>query len=334
MNNEPNQQAKGNQLRRALVTGAIILVFSAIAILYGQRFSDVVQARLFTPSSAVAGVKDKLSMTNLGNNLFYASSPTIENASTFNASCSSEERTTAILGCYWKRKIHLFDIKNKELEGTLEVTAAHEMLHAAYERLNVFERAHVDRLLRAEYVALKDDASLKQVMQYYAQAEPGAEINELHSIIGTTIAKLSPALEKYYANYFTDRAAIVAMNGKYNAVFSELSKRANDLQKQIDTDGPALKQALIDYNASRAQVESDISSFNARAQSGGFPSQSTFNVARSALMARVSQLNTERESLNAQVAAFNQKVDELNKLAVHVNELNQSINGVSAPTGL
>lgn len=334
MNNEPNQPTKTNQTRRALVGAAVILVLSAIVILYGQRLADTVRARMFTPTAAVAGVNDKLAMTNLGTDLFYASNPTIESASTFNSSCSSEERTTAILGCYWKRKIHLFDIQNKELEGTLEVTAAHEMLHAAYERLNVFERAYVDGLLRAEYAKLKDDASLKQVMQYYEKAEPGAEINELHSIIGTTIATLSPELEKYYGNYFTNRSAIVAMNGKYNAVFGELSKKADDLQKQIDSEGPIIRQLLADYEESRKQLESDIAAFNARAQSGGFTSQSAFNVARAALLTRVSQLNNDRESLNGQVDVYNQLVEELNKLAVHVSELNQSINGVAGPTGL
>ena len=82
------------------------------------------------------------------------------------SNCDTEERTTAILGCYYQRHIYLFDINNKELDGTLDVTAAHEMLHAAYDRLNFFERSYVDGLINAEYEVHKNDASLKQIMAY------------------------------------------------------------------------------------------------------------------------------------------------------------------------
>lgn len=43
------------------------------------------------------------------------------------------------------------------------MTAAHEMLHAAYQRLNMFERKHVDEMVMAEYDKIKDQPEIKQI---------------------------------------------------------------------------------------------------------------------------------------------------------------------------
>ena len=337
MNNAPSLEApKPNSHRfiRAAVSIILILGVAFGVILYGQRAVDMVQARLFTPTAQVKAVNERLELTPHGYNIFYASNPQVEDRTTFNTSCESTERTAAILGCYWKRTIHLFDVQNDELDGTLEVTAAHEMLHAAYERLNWFERERVDALLQAEYEQRKDDAALRQIMQYYAKAEPGEENNELHSIIGTTVVAVDPELEAYYGQYFANRANIVALNTKYNAVFSELNEQANKLEAVIEAEGPAIHAELASYEAERQQLQLDIQTFNARAQSGGFTTQSSFNVARTALTTRVNAMNTRQAAVNVRVAAYNESVEKLNSLAIRVDQLNQSINGASAAAGL
>lgn len=337
MNNAPSLEAPKPANHRFAQVAVSIIVILGIAygtLFYGQRLVDMVQARLFTPSAQVAAVNDRLGLTSHGYNIFYASNPQVEDKATFNSSCQSTERTAAILGCYWKRDIHLFDVQNKELDGTLEVTAAHEMLHAAYERLNWLERERVDRLVEEEYEKNKGNAALKQIMQYYAKSEPGAESNELHSIIGTTVATISPELESYYAQYFSDRENIVALNTKYNAVFGAISKQADELEATIESEGPAIQAELASYESDRQQLELDIQTFNARAQSGGFTTQSAFNVARNALTARLSSMNTRQQAINARVATYNQLVAQLNALAIRVDKLNASINGASATSGL
>ncbi len=319
---------------RKFIPSLIVIVFSIGVILYGQQVADAVLARTFEPTARVSSINQRLKLTTEGTNLLYASRTSIEDSDSFNQSCQSGERTAAILGCYYKREIYLFNIKNPVLDGAIEVTAAHEVLHAAYERLNFFERMRIDQLIKNEYGNLKKDPVIAEEMAYYQKAEPGAEINELHSIIGTTVASVSPELESYYKRYFADRSHIVALNTAYNAVFMDLTKRAEQLQEEITQQEVGLKVELAQYDIDRAQIEIDIQAFNDRASSQGFSSQSSFNTARSALTARAAAMNERRASINAAVENYNSKIAELTSLSVQVNEINKSLNGVAAPSGI
>ncbi|HSW92329.1 MAG TPA: hypothetical protein VLH14_00445, partial [Patescibacteria group bacterium] len=295
-----------------------MLVFVAIATgayFYGPIAVDAVRASSFHPNTDITGVDSRINLTTRGRQIFYATTPIIEDRDAFNTDCESVERTAAILGCYVRDRIYLYNIQGSELDGALEVTAAHEMLHAAYARLNIFEQASVNKMINAEYAKIKDEPDIKQEMQYYAQAEPGEELNELHSIIGTTIKDLPADLEQYYARYFTNRAAIVAMNVKYTAVFDEVNQQALTLQDQITNESAAIKQASTQYNADLTQLNSDIESFNERATSGGFTSQYAFTVAHQALSERIQQMKDRQTTLNQQIDTYNADVAEYNKLA-------------------
>jgi hypothetical protein len=49
-------------------------------------------------------------------------------------SCLSNDADTSILGCYYDRKIYIFDVDSDELNGVHQSTLAHELLHAIWER--------------------------------------------------------------------------------------------------------------------------------------------------------------------------------------------------------
>ncbi len=317
-----------------LVALFVVLALAAGVFLYGSVTYDMVRASQFAPSSQITGTVQRISFTPRGQQIFYATHPEIQDKVRFNASCQSTERTAAILGCYYRDRIYLYNIQNAELDGTLEVTAAHETMHAAYHRLNYFERQTVDDMISSVYQQIKDKPEIKQLMEYYTHAQPGTELDELHSIVGTTIADLPADLERYYARYFTDRSAVVQLNANYVAVFSKLSSEADVLQKEIDSEGPAIKAAMAEYEIDLGQLNTDIQSFNARAESGAFHTQSEFTVARNALMARVSELSRRQSALNARVDAYNETIQRLNALAVHANRLNESLNGAEAPGGV
>ena len=316
---------------RALVSALLVIIFALLYIFYWPSLYDAILARQFQPNAQIAAINSRLKLTDQGTNLFYASVPTVQNQDQFNTSCESTERTTAMLGCYFKRHIYLYNVTNKDLDGAVEVAAAHEMLHAAYDRLNYFDRMSVDRMVQEQYEKIKDDPEIKSLMAYYNKAEPGSDINELHSIIGTTISSVSPELEAYYKRYFTDRSSIVALNAKYTAVFKEVESQSKALSAQIETEKDALKSDLTAYDVDRVQLETDIDSFNERAKNGGFSSQSALTAARNALLARTSALNARRLAINERVAAYNQTVAKLNALSVKVGELNKSMNGITTP---
>lgn len=295
---------------------------------------DMYAASRYQPTEQVASIRDNLKLTDEGGTLLYASAPSIKGGQDFNSACESTERTQAILGCYSVRKIYLFDITNQQLAGAEEVTAAHEMLHAAYDRLNFIKRPTVDALLQQEYEKIKNDAEISKLVAYYEKAEPGAIDNELHSIIGTTIADLPPALERYYGRYFTDRQVVVAMNQSYNAVFQKVNEQSKQLASQINALKPQIESELKQYQADLQQLNDDVATFNSQAKSGGFKTQSAFNAARQALVGRVTAMNERRDRINADVAAYNALVTEQNKLSVQVDQLNSSINAAPAAGGV
>lgn len=333
LNDTPNLKPK-HSLVKALLFSGVALLFVAGLFMYGNRMVDALLANRYVASAEVAEIHDNLKLTTEGSNLLYASAPAIENSQSFNEDCSSVERTQAILGCYNTRKIYLFDITNPQLAGAEEVTAAHEMLHAAYDRLNMFERPVVDKLVTEEYDKLKDDAELKALVAYYEKSEPGALSNELHSIIGTTITELSPDLETYYARYFSDRQVVVGMNVAYNAVFKQVEARSKQLSSQIEAMKPQIDAELGQYRADLQALDTDIASFNARVKSGGYTTQAAFNTARLSLVNRVNALNARREAVNNTIASYNELIAEQNKLSVQVEQLNSSINAAPAAGGV
>ena len=312
---------------------AIVAVAGGLAAAYwfGPQLLDEFRAQQYTPSSHISAIEQRVTLTSAGRRIFYATSPEVQDSGQFNGSCHSVERTTAILGCYYRDRIYLYNVQNSELDGALDVTAAHELLHAAYARLSTFEQRKVDGLVRAAYQKVKNEPTLKRLMEYYKQAEPGAEINELHSILGTTIANLDSELERYYARYFTNRASIVTLNQRYTQVFSELDQQATSLKAKISAEESSLKTETDAYQNELNQLNSDIQSFNQRAVSGDFSSHE-FYATRSALSGRVASLNNQQNQLNTRISAYNTMIAEYNKLAVRAQQLNQSMNGVSAPS--
>ncbi len=332
MNNDESQTRTSNHYaRRVLLPVIVVLTISALVILYGNRVYDHFAAARFSASSEVAVINQRLKLTGLGHDLFYASKPVIQTGQAFNQSCQTTERTAAILGCYFKRDIFLYNVTNPQLDGAKEVTAAHEMLHAAYDRLNAWERSRVDSMLEKQYELVKDRPDIKKLMAYYETNEPGERNNELHSILGTTLSDLSPDLEKHYQQYFMDRSSIVAMNTKYNTVFNEVEARANELSHKIDTEGEPLQSDLKAYESERTLLASDIQAFNERAKGGYYTSNSAFQVARQALVTRSDRLEAERIALNQRVADYNAMIAELKDLSVKVDNLNSSINGATSP---
>ena len=325
MNDTRNQATTSkNTLWRVLVSVAIALTSSLVVIFYGHRIYDHFAAQAFTPSSQIAAIHDNLKLTKQGSDILYASQPKLEDGQAFNNSCQSAERTAAILGCYYMRRVYVYDVTNNELAEAEEVTTAHEMLHAAYERLNAFDRNRIDELIDAEYNRLQGDSKVQQLMEYYKKAEPSALTNELHSILGTVVADLSPELEDYYARYFTDRQHVVDVNNSYYAVFAEVEAEAKELTAKIDALDKQVKADKNNYQAAVDQLKLDIQAYKSRK----YTSNSLAQADARALNVRVASLESMRQAINTKVGELNGLIKQQNDLSVRANELNSSINGI------
>lgn len=325
MSDRKHSKAK---LLTALIASALIFGFAGWLFLNRTYVADQISVWSFKPSVEVQSIDNKVGFADKGTFYFYASQPSVDSAETFNKGCPRQEVGNPILGCYTMGKIYVYDVKNEQLDGIEEVTAAHEMLHAAWERMSDSEKKSVAALLRTEYAKVTD-VDFKERMDYYARTEPGEFENELHSIIGTEFTAISPELETYYKKFFKDRSRVVTMHQKYNAVFKDLESQSNTLFSQLETLGKSIETRTVQYNSDVTQLTADIQSFNSRADNGDFSSISQFNSERAALVARTTALSNDRDSLNSDIASYNLLYERYQSLSVQINELNSSIDSVS-----
>lgn len=312
-----------------IVLSASIFVIAGWLFLNRQYAMDQVSVWAYQVPIEVQTIEERLKLSDKGTFYFYASHPEVADAESFNANCPRREVGSPILGCYGMGRMYIYDITNPQLDGIEEVTAAHEMLHAVWDRLTDDEKKRVSNLLGTVYANL-DDGELKERMDYYARTEPNELYNELHSIIGTEVTNIGEELETYYKKYFADRAVILGLHAQYDSVFESLQSQAETLYNELSELGASITTRTIQYNAESAQLSNDIDDFNTRANSNGFTTLEHFYSERAALVARSNQLLSERDAINADIALYNTKYEQYQSVAVQIESLNKSIDSIDA----
>lgn len=257
----------------------------------------------------VAAIGAATGMSVEGELIYRASTPAIEDDDAFNQHCALEGG--AVLGCYFEGEIYVYAVTDERLAGTVEVTAAHEMLHAAYERLPVAERERVDALVTEAIAALDPDDPVFAALELYAETQ---RADEWHSRLGVQYAELPAGLEAHYARYFDDRGKVVALHVQANAVFIELQAQIQALVAEVETSRPVLEARLAAYESAVAAFNAEVADFNTRAQNGSFSSQAQFDSERADLLARGDALDAERLAVDAEVLHYNGLVAQLTAL--------------------
>lgn len=270
-------------------------------------------------------------MSDGGKLVFYASQPSVDDAADFNKNCKSVEQNSATLGCFTGDRIYIYNVTDARLDGIRETTAAHEMLHAAYQRLDTAERQRVNKLLELEYDKLKNDKDFSARMALYARTEPGERDNELHSIIGTEVSAINPELETYYKKYFANRQVIVKLHDAYNSTFTDLSTKKDALVSQLMALDAKLNTETKQYNDDVAQLYVDRDTFNARANDNGFSSRAEYNNQLAALMQRIDALGVTHDVIMSDIATYKALYAEYQSIAGQSDTLNRSINSKLAP---
>jgi hypothetical protein len=245
-----------------------------------------------TTAPAPADVQDlavTTTMTDRARRVFFAASPAIENATTFAASCGLDSPAdspgaprTHTAGCYASGRIHLLAPDHAEARDLLYVVAAHELLHAVYANLGPAERARIDAELQA---ARAGNQRLEERLKPYGSGP--TLLNEVHSILGSEFDGLSPALEAHYAQFFANRAAVVAARQR------TLGTREEEIQR-LRADVDDLDARIESLRATQEQLRTagDIRTYNAN----------------------VSVINGLIDRYNAQVDALNARIEEYNGL--------------------
>ncbi len=310
--------------RRTRVTSlvAFLSVFVIAALLWFNRWNiyDSMRLRNYQAPAAVSQLATDTTMNDKTRRLFYVYRPELDGKDSFIQNCKSAEKTI-VLGCYVPSKgIYLSDITDPRLAGVVQVTAAHETLHAAYDRLGPSEKSKVDGMLNSAYAQVTD-TRIRETIDAYRK--DGADVtNELHSILGTEVRNLPADLEAYYARYFKDRKAVVAFSEKYEQAFDDRKKAVDtydeqlkSLKSQIDASEDKLASQDANLKSERARLDGLLSSKQYEAYNAGVPG---FN-------AQVSAYNASVRQIRSLIDKYNDAVSKRNAIALEESELVKAI---------
>jgi hypothetical protein len=298
---------------------AVVIVGSTWAVLNPQTVIDWWRLRDYEPPVAVARLATDASFNDEGKKLFYVHYPEVLNKQNFQGKCSLTEETI-VLGCYISNdKIYVFDVEDDRLEGVEQVTAAHEMLHAAYDRLSDSEKENVDKLLLDYYEEL-NDPRLNKTIQSYRERDPSVVPNELHSILATEYSDLPEELEDYYSQYFLDRSAVVAYSNSYEAEFTKLEDQieAYEIQlRQLEGSINNLENQLVQLGSALEFEKNQLAGLTSDPQS--------YNIAVEQFNIKVRDYNEQLRILRIDIENYNEIVRKRNEIAVQEQELIDSI---------
>lgn len=276
------------------------------------------------PSPEVAALAEG-SMSEAGKKVYYAASPKILDRAEFGVACPEDE-LGLVLGCYAAGKIYILKVTRPELSGVMEVTAAHEMLHAVYATMSFFERRRIDTLV-GDFYAGVTDPELRALVAEYEKTEPGQQLNELHSILPTEVSTLNPAMEDHYSRYFASRQHVLDANQRYQGVLKDLERRVDALHAQV-TDIKAQIAALDGrVTAEQAKLDDLDARLDTLKQKG---SVRAFNDLVPQQNAQARLLTKLVDDYNKLVQTHNAKVDEVNGLALEQNQLVDGLAGKTA----
>lgn len=317
---------RGSRRARLLVFVVLLLMVTllGLAALNRNNLFDWMRLRNYQAPAAIAQLAVEDGMTNYAKKLFYINHPQLDGKASFNQACPNGDATQSIvLGCYHSNQqgIFLLNVTDPRLQGVEQVTAAHETLHSAYDRLSGSQRRKIDTMLNDYYRYDLTDQTIKNEIAIYQKTEPRDVTNEMHSVFGTEVAQLPAPLEQYYKTLFTNRAQIVAYANQYQAEFtsrqatvSQDDAQLSALQAQILSGEASLKTKLATINAEQqtlaAQRSTNVTAYNAAVPG--------FN-------ALVDSYDQEVRSVQALVTQYNQLVVARNAVALQENQLTSDL---------
>lgn len=327
----------GKAIRRVAIAIFVLALIAAAGLAYLNRqdISDHFAAQSFDPSAEMVQLTDRLDLSDRGRRVFFATHPTLEASQAFNEQCADVDHSEEghILGCYTNDRIHLFKVTDERLNGIVEVTAVHELLHAAWGRMSDADRSELVNSLTDLYNEMViDDPALADRMSVYATLTPISFANELHSVLGTELRDLPDWLDQHYSRWLEDRSVIIDYFDSYHEIFNEIQARAVELQAQLNEIRESVESRSDAYDAAVTQLNLDIQDFNRRNAEFEFADdEGEFWRQRGMLEARSAELSVEFEAIQAAISQYEQLRQELEELNAMNTELNQHLDSNLAP---
>ena len=299
----------------------VAVAMAAAQVLQSPLVRDTWQGLWYEPSEKVAALEEELELTGEGRRIFRATAPAIEGQDEFNEHCENHKAEVTLLGCYTEGKIYVYEITLEQLADSNKVTAAHELLHAAWARMGSGERARLKELLGQ--VEAENQEWFEAELQSYATQD---RLEEVYARAGTKLRELPAELERHYAKYFRNRLKIVEYYENYQAPFRELQERNAELEAVILATKAEIATERNAYIAAVTALDAEIERFNLCAEEPGCFSAERFSAERQRLATAKEELDARREELNDKIEKNNARVLEYQENQAALGELSDAMN--------
>lgn len=317
--------------RRWWLSATLIIVAGLSIALFVNRawLMDHIRLRGYNAPYEIQALATDTTMTAYAQRLFYVNHPALEDKTDFNRHCADHLDHSAVLGCYHgdRQGIYVYDVTDERLQGVEQVTAAHEMLHQAYDRLSAKEKARIGRLL-TEYNNALTDETIKGKLALYEAADTVDLINEMHSIFGTEVGQLPGELEEYYRQYFANRQQVVALSARYQAAFSRFKDQVAAYDARLKTLGQSI-------DALKAQLGSDLAVIRSKERQLQMGPNgrdiAAYNREVAAYNALIDAYNAKVSDTRAAIDEYNKIVNERNAIAFAERQLQDALDSRLTP---
>lgn len=284
----PSQGKKGHGcLKGCLIFIGIIIVFGfAISSFVGQEWnrSDEDVLKSYKAPPEVTDLAETTGMNDKGRATLYRGEPQFIQGYAFKKKCLGKGFQGELAGgCMLSgpvkqgflglpiagTQIYLLKIDDPEFVDHKYTTAAHEMLHIIYKRLDSKDRKSIDELVDKEIERHKDDKYIVARVEAMKRLKKNYQ-DELHSQFGTAYRDVSPELEEHYKGYFADREKLLTLSDREGLTkrirrqdelsqeLTELNGKLTAMKAQIDAGNndlvPQFNSMVSQYNTKATEV--------------------------------------------------------------------------------
>lgn len=282
----PTPGGKGQRRLGSTVILAGTVVLATLALLLAGGGAILLPPQLesaLTPSTLAAGesapaeppplpedivpIADMMFLTDEGRRVLAESRPRLAGAAEVREVCGGDFHG-CFMGLQASRNadaIVVYRPDDDRLIGSVVTTAAHELLHAVYERLDDDERARVDALLAAEIVRIPPTDHIHQQIEKSVRGDERNRSTELFAFLGTQIMPeggLPPDLEAVYARTFTDRAALVDTFRRHEAMLIDATAAVDAGWAEVVELEASSSRARAQHEADVVALEAEIAAYN------------------------------------------------------------------------
>ncbi|MYB39758.1 hypothetical protein F4X86_00490 [Candidatus Saccharibacteria bacterium] len=217
----------------------------------------------------VKDLANRLELSDAGKEMLYDNNPRIfDDDSDPGYGCRSSSADVVVYGCWQTGSIAILRTPS------LETTAAHELLHAAYYDLYIHHQSdEIDRLL--DNFKRDNPEVVAEFLEIYEghyqyedeEARQWAERSEIHSFVGSQIAEIPQALEEHYSRYFNNRRRVVDFYETWLDSFERKREESHNVNQLAQDQHSEYQECIFDFEppANCQQFEADTDAYQAYA---------------------------------------------------------------------